>query len=413
MIVLVSARRGGRRGRQADLLQGPPVAAPAMVSPAAKPHPQAGRTRRLRSVGSESVRRLSHEEEHIVHHRGEGMRAYFIGSVNGKNAEEVIGAIAEHAGDVTQYIPDGETGDRKDWFEWQVQVLSKAPQLEGVGEQTLLQDYVTFARFRMGDGVTADELQLGPLGYADAANTSYQIFRRLKEEGTIRSQVRFLVSLPTAVAVTFGYLEEGQLAFENGYERHLLSEIGVITDVIPESELAIQWDVAVEMGMLEGVFPTYIGGDLLSEVTARLGRLGDAVPASVALGYHLCYGNRGNEHFREPTDTGNLVKVANALTASCHRPIDWVHMPVPIERDDDAYFDPLRELDLQSGTELVLGLLHKEDGLDGAARRMAAARRMVGEFAVAAECGLGREPAEAIEGLLDLHAEACRELALG
>ncbi len=341
------------------------------------------------------------------------MRAYFIGSVNAKSAEEVISAIAERAGDVTQYIPDGETGDRKDWFEWQVQVLARAPQLEGIGEQTLLQDYVTFARFRMRDGVTADDLQLGPLGYADAATASYQIFRRLKGEGRIRSQVRFLVSLPTAVAVTFGYLEEGQTAFEKGYERHLLAEIGAMTKNIPVSELAIQWDVAVEMGMLEGVFPTYIGGDLLSEVCERLGRLGDAVPPDVALGYHLCYGNRGNEHFREPDDTGTLVQVANGLTARCHRSIEWIHMPVPIERDDDAYFEPLRGLALQSSTELVLGLLHKEDGLAGAARRMAAARRAVGDFAVAAECGLGREPADAIDGLLDLHAEACRELGLG
>ena len=340
------------------------------------------------------------------------MRAFFIGSVTGDGADQVIGEIADRAGDVTDCIPDGETGTRKDWFEWQVGVLAKAPQLEGIGEEMQLGDYATFSRFRVRDGVTSKELELGPLGYARAAAESYAVFTRLKQAGRIRPTVRFQVSLPTPVAVTFGYLGEGQATFEAAYERQLIREIATILETVPPVELAIQWDVAVEMGMLEGIFPTWISGDMLSELTARAGRLGDAVAAEVALGYHLCYGNRGNVHWKEPADAGLLVKVANGITAACHRQIDWIHMPVPIERDDDEYFEPLRELQLQDHTELCLGLLHKEDHLEGASRRIATARRHVHEFAISAECGMGREPAEAIPGLIDLHAQACHDLAL-
>lgn len=84
--------------------------------------------------------------------------------------------------------------------------------------------------------------------------------------------------------------------------------------------------------------------------------------------------------------------------------------PVPIDRDDETYFAPLRYLSLQPGTELSLGLLHKEDGIEGARRRMATARAVVSKFGVASECGMGREPSHAIIGLLDLHTEAAHEL---
>jgi ubiquinone/menaquinone biosynthesis C-methylase UbiE len=78
-------------------------------------------------------------------------------------------------------------------------------------------------------------------------------------------------------------------------------------------------------------------------------------------------------------------------------------MPVPHDRDDDAYFAPLSDLRLPGETELYLGLLHPADGEDGARRRIAAAQRHVAGFGVATECGWGRGGAAAVEGLLELH----------
>jgi hypothetical protein len=80
-----------------------------------------------------------------------------------------------------------------------------------------------------------------------------------------------------------------------------------------------------------------------------------------------------------------------------------VHLPVPIERDDAAYFAPLADLGLPEGTELYLGLVHHEDGVDGALRRIDAASTAVTRFGVATECGFGRGPAERTVPLLDLH----------
>lgn len=337
------------------------------------------------------------------------MRALLVGSVNLDSAEQVFSAIADHAGDVVDRMPDGESGVRKDWFEFQVHVLSNQAQLEGVGD-SIDDDYAVYSRFKLRNGVESAQLEFGPLGYAEHALASYKVFKSMKAAGKIRQAVRFQVSLPTPTAVAFAYLEDGhQAPFEQAYERHLLREIAEIGAVIPGRELAIQWDVAIELAMLEGVFPTYITGDVLSGVIERLLRLGDSIPEPVELGYHLCYGNRHNKHWKEPEDTAKLVAVANGVSRGVKRTVTWVHLPVPIERDDAAYFQPLRAITLQPNSQLALGLLHKEDGIEGAHRRISAARGAVSDFALATECGMGREPSESITGLLDLHAQACHE----
>jgi hypothetical protein len=82
-----------------------------------------------------------------------------------------------------------------------------------------------------------------------------------------------------------------------------------------------------------------------------------------------------------------------------------MHMPVPAERDDDAFYAPLSALKLRPETELYLGLVHDTDGTEGTLRRIAAARRHVNDFGVATECGFGRRPAESVPALIDLHAK--------
>src|SRR5262249_9192640 len=103
-----------------------------------------------------------------------------------------------------------------------------------------------------------------------------------------------------------------------------------------------------------------------------------------------------------PDDTRLLVAIANAISDGAQRSVDWIHMPVPIARDDDTYFAPLAELRLRPETRLYLGLVHEEDGLDGARRRASAAAQFVSGFGVATECGMQNEPREAHERILEI-----------
>ena len=143
----------------------------------------------------------------------------------------------------------------------------------------------------------------------------------------------------------------------------------------------------------------------------RLARISAPVPADVELGFHLCYGDWEAKHFVEPKDSERMVSLANTLVKAVKHKVAYVHMPVPIARDDEPFFEPFRKLALPKGTELYLGLVHGADGVKGAMRRASVAKKFVKEFGVAAECGLSRckTPEHVIE-LLEIHAETARQL---
>lgn len=257
----------------------------------------------------------------------------------------------------------------------------------------------------MASQFEAGDIEFPDLGYRAAALESFAKFTDLKRSGIIPADVRFQVSLPTPLAPVQFYISQADRAgVEPVYEAALLAELKEILVAIPPGELAIQWDTAVEFGVLEGVFPAFFASPF-DEIVSRLVRLGNIVSDEVELGFHLCYGDSGHKHFVEPQDAGHLTKVANAVCAGINRPVNWIHLPVPRDRDDEAYFAPLRHLELAPDTELFLGLLHATDGVGGASRRMAAARTAIRDFGVATECGLGRRTSESALALLALHAK--------
>ena len=231
------------------------------------------------------------------------------------------------------------------------------------------------------------------------------MFSQLKQAELIPAGTCFQVSLPTPLAPVFAFITHSdQAAVGPAYEVAMLAELDQIAAAIPHHELAIQWDVAVEFGILESATPAAFE-DVKKIVVERLIRLADLVPEDVELGYHLCYGDAGHKHFIEPADASKLVEVANAISAGLRRKINWIHMPVPRNRTDDAYFAPLRRLTLHPETELYLGLVHFTDGVEGTRRRIAAAQKVVTDFGVATECGMGRRNAETIPELLRIHSE--------
>ena len=129
------------------------------------------------------------------------------------------------------------------------------------------------------------------------------------------------------------------------------------------------------------------------------------MPVDVQTGLHLCYGDSGHKHFCEPADAGFLARVSAGVLGKTTRPVDWIHMPVPKERDDAEYFAPLAALELPTPTRLYLGLVHHTGGREGTARRIEAAARVVSDFGVATECGLGRRDPQTMAGLMRQHAE--------
>ena len=337
--------------------------------------------------------------------------ALLVGSVNYDDAETTIRSAASLLGDRLRRIPDGEVGKRFHWIMFQPDVLGQADGIERVGDEPIPFGAGLDARpLRIAGGVDAAKIVLPSLGYADAAIESYRVFRRLREEGVVADGIRFQVSLPTPVAVVSSFFSgDDRAAIEPVYTAAMVRELDEILADVPHDELAIQWDVASELGIIERaagygtVMNAWWPGDPFDGLVSRLAELVDAVPDSVEVGVHLCYGDAGEKHFIEPADAGTMVRFANAVIAASDRELTWLHLPVPIEREDAAYFAPLA--DLAPVAELYLGLVHREDGQEGAQRRIAAASAVAPSFGVATECGIGRAPEGTTEGILRTHAE--------
>jgi hypothetical protein len=106
--------------------------------------------------------------------------------------------------------------------------------------------------------------------------------------------------------------------------------------------------------------------------------------------------------------------MAAGILAGLERPLQWLHLPVPVDRTDDGYFQPLAGLPVDGETEVYLGLVHFRDGVEGTRARIGTALRHLPEFGVATECGLGRRPPErggapdTLIPLLEAHAACSR-----
>jgi hypothetical protein len=342
---------------------------------------------------------------------GRGL-AHLIGSVPLASAEEVFRRVSAALGPVLSRLPDGETGARRRWIYWQRTMLEQHPAMEVDAEAGLVElrqwdgsllRRTDLLRFRPGVDLDAVEF---PTGYAEAARESWAIFARLRKEGVIPTGVRFQVCLPTAMSSAFMYVSpRAHDDYLPVYERALLRALGEIVATIPHRELSIQWDICQEVLVFENYFPSR-PADYRARIFALLERMGAAVPADVELGFHLCYGSPADQHLVMPKDAGILAEIARAILERAPRRVDFLHLPVPRERDDAPYFAPLRALRLPAATRLYLGLLHHGDG-EGDRRRMDTARAAVGGgFGVATECGWGRGEPARLDGLLESHRRA-------
>jgi len=328
--------------------------------------------------------------------------AHLVGSVPLGSPEEVFRTTSAILGPRLARVSDGETGDRTRWIHWQSSVFASHPAFEPA---PAADGYSAGASVRLRSGAAPSNLSFGPLGYAEVARASWATLERLERAGEVSPLLRFQVSLPTALAPVVWFVHSNDhAAVEAAYEAAMIAEARAIAAAVPPARLAIQWDVAVEVALLEGLRTPHFA-DVEAGIVERLVRLGRAIPEGVELGYHLCYGDADHKHFKEPDDLSKLVRLANAIASRLARPLDWVHVPVPRSRTDAAYFAPLAELRLPRTARLYLGLVHRTDGASGAWRRICAAREFVTDFGVGTECGLGRRLPETIPDLLKLHAE--------
>jgi len=334
---------------------------------------------------------------------------HFVGSIGLDSAEEVFESIGATVKVHLNRCPDGEVGVRRLWISYQWPLLRATSFL--IPASDIAVPGTGLCQLKLRDGVGPDDIRFGELGYAREARTSYQDFQDAKRRGAIAAATRFQVCLPTPMAVIGAFVIPQDIPkVLPAYETAMISEAQRIAAAIPHRDLALQWDVCIEIIQWDGRFENMPPPPAMEQIfRGAFARLTATVPADVELGFHLCYGDMDAQHFVEPIDLGKAVELANLIVKSSSHAVTWLHMPVPANRDDAAYFEPLTSLNRRPGTELYLGLVHASDGVEGTVRRMRAASRFVPDFGIATECGIARaRTPSVVRQIMQVHADAAR-----
>lgn len=336
---------------------------------------------------------------------------HLVGSVPFADARQVFATVSAALGPHLKRIPDGETGERSDWITWLEPVFAGNSALEKSDELFRVHASGTARlRYRLKPGKTVDDVSFDNLFYADVAKRSYAEFAALKKQGGVPKGCRFQIDLVPAHSVIWLFLQDDlHQPLDPVYNEALKREIDKIAQSLPHDQIAIQFDVASAVfARLERNEPNAYGknrDEMLATFSRILTELAERVPKDIELLFHFCYGDSNHKHVLEPRDMADMVDMANRLCADIARPINLIHMPVPRDRSDDAYFSPLSRLQLRPETELCLGLVHYTDGVAGTRRRLVVAERHVARFSIATECGFGRRNSSTIPELLRIHAE--------
>ena len=358
-----------------------------------------------------------------------------VGSVPGRDAHEVMSGCAGGLGSLLGSLPDGETGFRRGWINFlAAKTYAVSNQIESITRplpvdpnapdewRTPDMDWIPRGfqdhwQFKVKD--PSRPLRFETLGYAADAKQSYRTFCTLRDQGVIPQGVRFQVSLPLTESGTRLFIGHSPESFQpmwDAYQEAMKRELTRLTQEIPPNDLAIQWDIATEVLCIEGNdhdptlgLPWDAPGDPFDRYGQALVDLCPHIPEEACLGLHLCYGDLGHKHFKEPEDLALVVRMANAGVAAVRRRVDFVHMPVPRNRNDEAYFAPLAGLSIGE-TKLFLGLVHHTDGIQGTLQRLETAQKYASGFGLATECGFGRRPPETIPELMRIHREAVARL---
>jgi len=332
---------------------------------------------------------------------------HFNGSVNLPDTETVMREIVARVPQGISRIPDGETGERRQWIFFQLDKFHQTPGLEREMPADMSDEYAHAPKVKLQAGTDPDGIEWPSLGYADVYQDSFAIFHKLQDEGTIPAGVRFQVEYPTPLASIGWLIVEDQDRLEPSYQRALFADLDRLLDRLPRDHVAVQWDVAVEFGHLEGAYPGAKGMDAIVE---RLARDVDHVPAEVPVGLHLCYGDYQHRHFQEPGSLAMQVEVVNNTSAAASRPIDFLSFTVPQFQRDPAYFEPLSSLASLPASQIYFALVpyHPDTQSEGTtAEQVRLIDGYIGDrpWGICTECGMGRVEREDVPTLLDLHRE--------
>ncbi|MGH3692538.1 MAG: hypothetical protein ACRDRX_00785 [Pseudonocardiaceae bacterium] len=329
---------------------------------------------------------------------------HLVGSIPADDAGTAMREALTRFGPHLRSVPDGETGERRNWINHIIESFRSHPDLQ-VATEGDWSDYNRIVRFRVRKGHTlrGDSLDFGHV--ADVAKNQ-PIFQRLRVE-LGHPHLVFQVGIPGDLDMalfTLGPL--GAFRHRRAFTEATVREIGQIA-ALTAGEVLFQIEIPAELIFMASA-PPPVRRAAAGLLAGGIARLAERSPDGTRFGVHLCLGDLNHKAMARLRDTWPLVLLANAVAKRwpVGRSLEYVHAPFAAGEQppclDPAFYRSLRTLALPETTRFVAGLLHEGQGLDEQRRVLAMVEDQVGRpVDLGAACGLGRRTPEQAAAAMD------------
>jgi hypothetical protein len=333
-------------------------------------------------------------------------RAHLVGSIPAASAPEAMRLAVQRLGPDLGYLPDGETGVRRNWVIGMIDGFRSHPDLRLVKDGDW-SGYDKTPRFTLqrGHRLYGAALDLGIAAAARAAMSEFDTLRAGLADDTQPGPL-FLVGIPGDVDLamfTFG---------PSGPVRHLRPFTEALAATMHQTralfgdDVVFQIEVPVESVMLARA-PSGLRPAVAGLLARRIAALAQGAPAGSQFGLHLCLGDMNHRALGRLPDASPLVLLANAVASRwpAGRPLRYVHAPLAAADDPPPaspdFYRPLAGLKLGHGVRFVAGFAHEDQDAAIQFRIRAMIEGAVGHpVDVSTSCGLGRrEPGAALAAM--------------
>ncbi len=341
-----------------------------------------------------------------------GRGAHLVGSLPGATAEEAMSDVLDRLGPHLRSLPDGETGDRRNWIIHIIEALRAHPDLELVKDGDW-SDYDRIPRFKVRKGHHLYGASLD-FGHVAAAEESLPFFEVLRSKAG-RDDLPFQVGVPgdfDMAVFTLG--PKSALRHKRAFTEATLSEIRRVHG-LTSGDAVFQIEVPAELVFVAGT-PGPGQPAMAKLLGGRIAALAAGAAPGTRFGIHLCLGDMNHRALGRMDDATPLVLLSNAINKSWpdDRTLEFVHAPFAAADDpppvDPSFYSPLARLNLSRGVRFIAGIAHEDQALEAQLSIRSAIDAAVGHpVDISTSCGLGRREPEAARSALDRIAALCTQ----
>ncbi|MGI8625317.1 MAG: hypothetical protein ACR2J5_01920 [Geodermatophilaceae bacterium] len=336
--------------------------------------------------------------------------AHLVGSIPGDSAEEAMRLAMTTLGEHLRSLPDGETGERRNWIMSIIEGLREHPDLE-LAKEGDWSDYDKTPRFKVkrGHKLLGASLDFGQVAAVEASRPVFEEIRR----NSGRADLDFLVGVPGDFDMAmFGLGPVGAFRHRRAFTEATVAAITRIHRMLGD-QAVFQLEAPAELVLLTKL-PAPVHPPLARMFGKWLAGVAAASPEGTRFGIHLCLGDMNHRAFGRMKDVSPLVSLTRAIVAAwpARRPLEFVHAPFAAADDppptEPSFYAPLAKLKLPSATRFIAGFAHEDQSLGDQRDVLTIIEGLLDRpVDIASSCGLGRRAAQEARRTLERTAELC------